>query len=133
MSEKEKPFLRSAKPPAPIPDALRQEIFYETDVEQYFKSIHLVKRPGFNTTGKEILVSVNSYPIVQYPNKTIYQYDVSFSFNIVSNLDVLTSCFKVLVGNGAEKRVVVDKVWKSKARKEKLKGSWIFDGSKLAW
>ena len=36
-----------------------------------------VPRPGFNTTGKEIEVGVNAYGITKYPNRTVYQYDVS--------------------------------------------------------
>ena len=36
-----------------------------------------VPRPGFNTTGKEIEVAVNAYGITKYPNRTVYQYDVS--------------------------------------------------------
>ncbi|QVM08605.1 hypothetical protein D8B26_003290 [Coccidioides posadasii str. Silveira] len=93
---------------------VRNWTFYETDPDKYFENITLVKRPGFNTTGKEITVSVNSYPIIQFPNKTVYQYDV-------------------LIGNGAEKRAVVDKVWNAKTRKDKLGKFWIFDGNKLAW
>ncbi|WEW55192.1 Protein argonaute [Emydomyces testavorans] len=93
---------------------LRNVIFYETDPDQYFENINLVKRPGFNTTGREVSLAVNSYPIVQFPSKTVYQYDV-------------------LIGNGAEKRAVLDKVWNSKIRKNKLGRFWIFDGNKLAW
>ncbi|KAI2385546.1 Protein argonaute [Ophidiomyces ophidiicola] len=92
----------------------RNPVFYETDPDQYFEDITLVKRPAFNTTGKEISVAINSYPILQFPTKTIYQYDV-------------------LIGNGAEKRAVLDKVWNSKVRQEKLGKFWIFDGNKLAW
>ena len=36
-----------------------------------------VPRPGFNATGKEIEVAVNAYGITKYPNRTVYQYDVS--------------------------------------------------------
>lgn len=35
------------------------------------------KRPGFNTSGKGIQVAVNSYPVTQYPNIKVFQYDVS--------------------------------------------------------
>lgn len=44
---------------------------------KYAVPVETVPRPGFNTTGKEIEVSMNAYPIVKFPNKTVYQYDVS--------------------------------------------------------
>ena len=45
--------------------------------EKYSVPVETVPRPGFNTTGKEIEVSMNAYPIVKFPNKNVYQYDVS--------------------------------------------------------
>lgn len=36
-----------------------------------------VPRPGFNTTGKEIEVSMNAFGITKFPTRTVYQYDVS--------------------------------------------------------
>lgn len=51
-----------------------------TDEEQYNVPVEFARRPGFNATGKEINVAVNAYPIVQFPTKTVYQYDVSQSF-----------------------------------------------------
>ncbi|PGH18113.1 hypothetical protein AJ79_00741 [Helicocarpus griseus UAMH5409] len=82
--------------------------------EQFFARKDLAKRPGYNTTGKEISIAVNSYPILQFPTKKVYQYDVH-------------------IGNGAEKRVVVQKVWNSKTRRAKVGANFIFDGNKLAW
>ncbi|KAK2773705.1 hypothetical protein FQN52_004512 [Onygenales sp. PD_12] len=81
--------------------------------EQFFAPVDLARRPGFNSTGKEIEVAVNVYPILQFPTKPVFQYDVH-------------------IGNGAEKRIVIQKVWNSQARKEKL-AHFIFDGNKLAW
>ncbi|PLN80024.1 eukaryotic translation initiation factor 2c [Aspergillus taichungensis] len=83
------------------------------ELKKYAVPVDTVPRPGFNTTGKEIEVLMNAFPIVKFPNKTVYQYDVH-------------------VGNGAEKNVVIKKVWDSNARKSALK-QIIFDGSKLAW
>ncbi|KAK1145566.1 Protein argonaute [Aspergillus melleus] len=81
--------------------------------EKYSVPVETVLRPGFNTTGKEIEVSMNAYPIVKFPNKNVYQYDVQ-------------------VGSGAEKNIVIKKVWDSNARKTALK-QIVFDGQKLAW
>jgi eukaryotic translation initiation factor 2C len=39
----------------------------------------------------------------------------------------------VIVGNGAEKRIVTKKVWESRTRKQQLGTDFIFDGNKLAW
>ncbi|DAA78333.1 TPA_exp: Uncharacterized protein A8136_4309 [Trichophyton benhamiae CBS 112371] len=98
-----------------VPDIyLRNCNINDTPAEQYFEPVPLAQRPGFNTTGKEIALSANFYPILEYPKKNVYQYDV-------------------MIGNGAEKRVVMQKVWDSKTRKSKLSRDFIFDGSKLAW
>ncbi|KAF9891139.1 hypothetical protein FE257_005075 [Aspergillus nanangensis] len=83
------------------------------ELAQYSIPVQNVSRPGFNTTGKEIEVSINAWKIVNYPSKNIYQYDVH-------------------IGNGAEKNVVIKKVWNSNARKAVIK-QCVFDGQKLAW
>jgi len=37
----------------------------------------LPDRPGFNTAGKAIAIRVNQYKVAQFPQKDVYQYDVS--------------------------------------------------------
>ncbi|KLJ12793.1 hypothetical protein EMPG_12212 [Blastomyces silverae] len=86
----------------------------DQSAEQFFARKDLAKRPGYNATGKEIAIALNSYAITQFPNKPVYQYDVH-------------------IGNGSEKRAVVQKVWKSKTRMAKTGNKFIFDGNKLAW
>ncbi|KAL2809793.1 Piwi domain-containing protein [Aspergillus granulosus] len=83
------------------------------DFAKYSVPVETVPRPGFNQTGKEIEVQMNAYTITNFPNKTVYQYDVH-------------------IGNGVEKSVINKKVWSSNARKAALKHI-IFDGQKLAW
>ncbi|KAL2831053.1 ribonuclease H-like domain-containing protein [Aspergillus cavernicola] len=83
------------------------------ELAKYSVPVETVPRPGFNSTGKEIEVQMNSFAITKYPNKTVYQYDVH-------------------IGSGVEKSVVNKKVWGSKARMAALKDI-IFDGQKLAW
>jgi eukaryotic translation initiation factor 2C len=51
--------------------------FNDEPPEQFFKEVPMARRPGFNTTGKEIQVQVNVFPITQFPTKKVYQYDVS--------------------------------------------------------
>ena len=50
----------------------------ETNTYKYQLPTELPRRPQpGNTAGKEVTIRVNSYNIVKYPDKTIYQYDVS--------------------------------------------------------
>jgi len=83
-------------------------------MNQYSMPTEFKRRPAFNTTGKSIQLAVNAYRVIQFPNVTIYQYDV-------------------IIGTGAEKRVVQRKVWESKARKDRTGTQIIYDGNKLAW
>ena len=49
----------------------------DTDKHQYDIPTILPKRPGFNTTGQAVAVNINSFPILKFPDRTVYQYDVS--------------------------------------------------------
>lgn len=49
------------------------------EFDQYGVATTFQARPGFNNTGMEVNVQVNSYPVIQYPTKTVYQFDVSVS------------------------------------------------------
>ncbi|PYH87772.1 Piwi-domain-containing protein [Aspergillus ellipticus CBS 707.79] len=80
---------------------------------KYNIPVETIPRPGFNTTGREVEVQLNAFPITKYPSRTVYQYDV-------------------LIGQGAEKAIVNKKVWDSKVRKNALKGM-VYDGQRLAW
>ncbi len=44
---------------------------------KYSVPVEFVPRPGFNPTGKEIEVLMNSYRVTSFPTKTVYQYSVS--------------------------------------------------------
>ena len=50
----------------------------DTNEVKYSLPTELMKRPGYNTSGKAIQTQINSFPIIKYPTITIYQYDVSF-------------------------------------------------------
>lgn len=47
--------------------------------QQYLDGIANVARPGFNTTGREVELQLNAYPITSFPTLNVYQYDVSYS------------------------------------------------------
>ncbi|KAL1982463.1 hypothetical protein VTN96DRAFT_1310 [Rasamsonia emersonii] len=79
---------------------------------KYLVPVNTVPRPGFNTTGREVELKLNAYPITQFPTRSVWQYDIT-------------------IGNN-EKRAVVKKVWNSSVRKQNLR-QMIFDGNKLAW
>lgn len=83
-------WKKTIKPPAPIPDLskpqpLRHMNFIDKEDEKNFEPVDFVRRPGYNQTGKEISVGVNVYSIAQFPNKTVYQYDVGY-FMIIRTL-----------------------------------------------
>ncbi|ETI23115.1 hypothetical protein G647_04912 [Cladophialophora carrionii CBS 160.54] len=82
--------------------------------QQYTLPTQFTKRPGFNTTGQAAAMNVNAFQVTGYPTIKIHQYDV-------------------VIGTGAEKRIVNRKVWDSKARKEKTGPQMIWDGNRLAW
>ena len=74
----------------------------------------LAKRPGFGTTGKNALINVNAYPVTNFPNKTVYQYDL-------------------VIGSGDEKRGLNHVVVESQSFKKAVGPGFLFDGNKLGW
>ncbi|KAF2470296.1 eukaryotic translation initiation factor 2C 2 [Lindgomyces ingoldianus] len=77
-------------------------------------------RPSkFNTLGTELAVTLNTYNVIQAPSTTVHQYDIAWGQN-----------------TDATKRVLIKKIWNSKAVKAALGEPlhlWIYDGNKLAW
>ncbi|GAB7346160.1 hypothetical protein MBLNU457_4905t1 [Dothideomycetes sp. NU457] len=78
--------------------------------------IQIPKRPNPTTIGRDIAVGLNTYNVVQFPAKPVYQYNV-------------------LIGSGSEKKPLIKKLWLSKAVQGALpsQNSWIFDGEKIAY
>ncbi|KAI3317284.1 Piwi-domain-containing protein [Xylariaceae sp. AK1471] len=75
-------------------------------------------RPGYNTQGKPIQISLNVFPVTEFRDQVIYQYDVS------------------VTPNPKDSRALVKKVWNSAVVQEfihKTGGMWLYDGNKLAW
>ncbi|KAI0517034.1 Piwi domain-containing protein [Xylaria bambusicola] len=76
-------------------------------------------RPGFNTSGKPIQVQLNVFPVNEFKDNKVYQYDVSIS----------PEPQKASSG-------LIKKVWNSRPIQEALTkagGKWLYDGKKLAW
>jgi eukaryotic translation initiation factor 2C len=69
--------------------------------------------------GREVAIRLNTFHVLEFPSKPVHQYDIT-----------ITSA-----GNnkGDVPRMVILKVWKSKAVQEKLDRGWVYDGNKLAW
>lgn len=105
----------SNRPPTGVLFASRFVTGPGADYEnQYRLPTDFKQRPGLNTTGREVQLALNSFPVDQFPTSTVYQYDVQ-------------------IGNGAERRMVIKKAWDSQKRKQAT-GEWfIFDGNKLGW
>jgi eukaryotic translation initiation factor 2C len=87
---------------------------------QGHRNTDLPKRPAKGCTlGKEVTIGLNTYHVVQYPQKPVNQFDVS------------------IIGTGPDannlRRTVIMKVWNSKPVQDRIDQSWIYDGNKLAW
>jgi eukaryotic translation initiation factor 2C len=63
---------------------LKNVLRASTNIEQYKLPTDFKQRPGFNTSGKAIQVAVNSYPVTQYPNVKVFQYDVGSLLGLYS-------------------------------------------------
>lgn len=81
----------------------------------------LPARPkNLNTYGRECGITLNTFNIKAVPDKIVHQYDVSFTGD----------------AKDYTKRVLLKKIWKSKAVKEAVgepSNLWVWDGNKLAW
>jgi eukaryotic translation initiation factor 2C len=109
----------------------------DTNVVSYKFSSNLPPRPaGGNKSGKAIAIRVNQYKVTQFPNRDIYQYDVSCPFTV--KYYKLLILLQIAIGNGAEKMGKIMAVWKSKTCQNKLREvapqtPWLWNGNKLAW
>jgi hypothetical protein len=65
------------------PENFRLRTKEVTDDAKYSFPSDLPLRPGKSTVGKAIQIRVNQYKVVQWPQKDIFQYDVSFTFTFM--------------------------------------------------
>lgn len=54
---------------------------HSTDTERYQFPSNLPNRPGVNTQGKSVKIRVNQYKVLQWPQRDVYQFDVSNSLS----------------------------------------------------
>jgi len=73
-------------PPKAEPAPFFRHYNVGTNAEKYETQVDYPPRPGFNTTGKEIGIYINAYQVMQFPNKSIHQYDVSLSMRAIEPL-----------------------------------------------
>jgi len=76
--------IPSPNPARPDADDASNEFRHMDKVDplkQYKFEEPLPVRPGWNTDGKQILVRVNQFKVLNWPDKCIYQYDVSVSIS----------------------------------------------------
>ncbi|KAI0968439.1 Piwi domain-containing protein [Xylaria arbuscula] len=124
----------AASPFAPKPlgyDPAREKPFRDVDIigkridlpaEAYMEhpeKSRFTRRPGFNSQGKPIQVQLNIFPVRDFSNNKVYQYDVSVSPEPTKNIKAL-----------------VTKLWNSQPVQEakaRAGGVWLYDGNKLAW
>ncbi|CAG8942223.1 unnamed protein product [Penicillium salamii] len=74
------------------------------------------KRVGYNTSGKEVELMLNAYPITAFPTKEVYQYEINVLHGTTNETD----------------RRVLRKCWNSDIRKERIPDG-IWDGGRICW
>jgi|TARA_R110002003_G_scaffold1113_3_gene22414 eukaryotic translation initiation factor 2C len=83
----------------------------------------LPARPkNFNSFGREVSITLNTFNVASVPDSIVFQYDVNFTG------DAKPADYT--------KRVLLKKIWQSRAVKAALgepNNLWIWDGNKLAW
>jgi len=63
-----------------------------TDTERYQFPSNLPNRPGVNTQGKAIKIRVNQYKVLQWPQRDVYQFDVSTITQLFYFFGVANNC-----------------------------------------
>lgn len=106
--------------------------------DKYEWPVDLPARPGLNSTGKAITIRVNQFKVTGWPQKDVFQYDVS-CFKNLPMLFLLLIRFQINIGNGGEAKGKVMAVWKSRAVQNRLAQfnpgchHLLWDGNRLAW
>ncbi|KAL9079521.1 MAG: hypothetical protein Q9157_001579 [Trypethelium eluteriae] len=85
-----------------------------TVIRGFIPDSPLPAKPKLNTSGKEVKLSLNTWPVTGLPTNPVWQYDV-------------------LIGTGVEKRGKVMKAWESPTLQNILGPNWIYDGNRIAW
>lgn len=91
------------------------------DYDQMTIPHSLPQRPrNFNTYGKDVNITLNTFNVVKTPGTIVHQYDLHFTGD----------------AQDYTKRVLLKKIFHSKGVKQALgepSNLWVWDGNKLAW
>ena len=106
-----------------MPPKKSEKIPFLLEVETNHSKIEVPKlcpRPANPCSlGKEVTVKLNTWHIEKFPEKKVYQFDVSIMFKTP--------------GPAPPKRGAMMKVWNSKTLQDRIGGGWLWDGNKAAW
>lgn len=65
-----------------------------TDTERYQFPSDLPNRPGHNSQGKAIKIRVNQYKVLQWPQRDVYQFDVSTTLISILYLNMILTAYR---------------------------------------
>ena len=83
-------------------------------VRAYDQPTILPSRPAPSKLGQAAKIGLNTFNVIEYPTKKVYQYDV-------------------LINKGDDKRGLIKSVWESQTVKQAIGDDFIWDGNVLAW
>ena len=83
-------------------------------VRAYDQPTILPTRPAPSKLGQAVKIGLNTFNVIEYPTKKVYQYDV-------------------LINKGDDKRGLIKSVWESQTVKQAIGDDFIWDGNVLAW
>lgn len=63
----------------------------ETDTQKYNFPTELPLRPGNSNQGKAIQIRVNQFKVMRWPQRDVYQYDVSHLITLIFEFNELIS------------------------------------------
>ncbi|KAJ5924679.1 hypothetical protein N7466_008866 [Penicillium verhagenii] len=116
-SDVPKPTSPETEHPTPVPSPPTQA---NKDRDMLLET-RPIARVGYNKSGKEIDVTMNTYPIEKYPTRNVYQYEV----NVVSKLETTKPGIE-------QDRRVLRRSFNCDTRKNSLPDA-IYDGARTAW
>ncbi|KAJ6019033.1 hypothetical protein N7522_001100 [Penicillium canescens] len=89
--------------------------------------VKIQRRVGYCTAGKEIELMMNAYPILSFPTKAVYQYEINV---LQSNLNPNNPNEKP--AQTETDRRILRKCWNSETRKAHIPDG-IWDGGRICW
>ena len=110
--------------------------YRETNEKKFEFPPVLPLRPGFNDdpSARSVSLRVNQFRISEWPDKSVWQYDVSQTHIVLKLFTLIHN--QVKIGTGAEPRGLLKLVWNSPTVQDFLGAHakyWLWDGNKIAW